>query len=103
GEDRLHRVVLGLEADAASFAEEPLDGRFFSRVVLAGQRDDDIAVLRVLLAADDDVVAVEDARVDHRLTAYAEDELLTTASERLGDADISLDRMLGEQRAAGGD
>src|SRR6266480_1863761 len=36
--DRLHRRVLRLQADPSVFAEEPLEGRFLGRLVLARQR-----------------------------------------------------------------
>ena len=39
------------------------------------ERDDDLAVGRGLLRAHDDVVALEDAGVDHRLAAHAQDVL----------------------------
>ena len=54
GVDRLELVVLGLQADAAVLAEEALDGRLVGGLVVAGERDDDVAVLRGLRAADDD-------------------------------------------------
>ena len=86
--DRLERLVLGLEPDAVGLAEEALAGRLVGRLVVAGERDDDVAVPRVLLPAHDDVVAVEDARVDHRVALDAQEELLAAARERLGDGDI---------------
>ena len=60
--DRLERLVLGLQPDAAVLAEEALHGRLVGGLVVARERDDDLAVARVLLAAHDDEVAVEDAR-----------------------------------------
>ena len=44
GVDRLERVVLGLQADAAVLAEEALDRRLVGGLVVAGERDDDLAV-----------------------------------------------------------
>src|ERR1700693_3070913 len=82
--DGLERVVLRLEPDAAVVAEETLDGGLVRRLVFARKRDDDVAVLRILLPADDHDVAVEDACVDHRLALHAKQELLTAAGERLG-------------------
>ena len=43
---------------------ERLDGRF----VVLRHRHDDIAVVRRLLLADDDVISVMDAGLDHALT-----------------------------------
>ena len=63
GVDRLERVVLGLQADAAAFAVEGLHRRLVGRFVVARQRDDDVAVAGVLPALDDEDVAVEDACV----------------------------------------
>src|SRR5437763_7295515 len=103
GVDGLERVVLGLQADAVRLPEEPLDRGLVGRLVAARERDDHVAVLGVLLAANDDVVAVEDAGVHHRVAAYPEDELVTTARERLRNAEVALDRLLGQHRAAGRD
>ena len=44
--DRLHRVVLRLQPDVVGLLEEALDGR-----LLADQRDHDVAVARLVLAA----------------------------------------------------
>src|SRR5207248_5335535 len=54
--DRLVRAVLGLEADPPLLAEEALDGRLVGRLVVAYERDDDVAVAGVLLPSDDHVV-----------------------------------------------
>ena len=61
--DRLERVVLGLEPHAAvCLSEETLQRRLVGRLVVTGERDDDVAVSRVLRPLDDGDVAVEDAR-----------------------------------------
>ena len=57
----------------------------------------------VLLAADDDVVAVEDAGVDHRLAADAEQEAVARRGEDARDGHLLLDVLLGEDRRAGRD
>src|SRR5581483_284104 len=103
GVDGLERGVLGLQPDGAVLPEEALDRRLLCELVVPNERGDDVAVLGVLLPADDHVVPVEDPCVDHRVAAYAQDELLAAVCERLGDADVALDRLLGEQRPAGGD
>jgi zona occludens toxin (predicted ATPase) len=67
------------------------------------ERDDDLAVGRRVLPAHDDEVAVEDAGVDHRVAAHAEDELaLVTAGDRRH-RHVVLDVLLREDRLARGD
>src|SRR3954451_2054396 len=84
--DRLVRGVLRLQADVVGLVEEALDRR-----LLPHERDDDLAVGGGLLAADDDVVTLEHARVAHRVAAYAEDELAVLAADRRGYLDVVLD------------
>ena len=55
--------------------EEPLDGR-----LLTHEGDDDFAVPGAVLGTDDDVVALEDPRIDHRLAANAQDVLPVLAA-----------------------
>ena len=99
----LERAVLGLEADAAvALAVERLHGRLVGRLVFADERDHDVADAGVVLAADDDDVAVEDAGLDHRVAGDAKQEV-GVAAERLGYGDPVLDVLLGEQRPARGD
>ena len=57
------------------------------------QRGDYVAVLGILLPPHDDKVPVENAGVDHRVAADAEDELVSASRQRLGDAEIALDRL----------
>ena len=71
-------------------------------LVVADERDDDLARARIVLLAHDDDVAVEDAGLDHRFALDAEEEV-GVAAERLGDRDLVLDRLLREQRAARSD
>ena len=72
-------------------------------LVVTGERDDDVAVLGVLRPLDDDDVAVEDSRVDHRVALDAKQELLPAARERLRHGEVALDVVLGEQRPTCGD
>src|SRR5581483_7377816 len=73
--DRLHALVLRLQPHMVGLLEEALDRR-----LLAHQRHHDVAVARRLLRPDHDKVALEDARVLHRLTADAEQVLAIRAT-----------------------
>ena len=55
------------------------------------------------LLADDDVVAVEDAGVDHRVAPHPEHEQLAVAGEVLGEGQQLLDVLLGQHVGPGGD
>src|SRR5262249_24891985 len=103
GVDGLERVVLGLEPDASVLAVEGLDGRLVRGLVVTRERDHDLAVAGRLLPRDDLEVAGEQPGMDHRVALDAQEELLAPARERLGDGDVLLDLLVGEQRAAGGD
>ncbi len=96
--DRLVLVVLGLQSHVVVLAEEALHGR-----LLAHERDDDLAVRRRVLPADDDVVAGQDPRVLHRVAAYAQDVLALLAARERRHLDVVLDVLLGEHGRAGGD
>src|SRR4051812_40105257 len=100
GIDRLERCVLRLEAHAAVLAIERLHRGLVGRLVVTGERDDDVAVAGVLRPAHHDEVAVEDACLDHRLALHPQHEV---ALERLRHGDGLLEVLLGEQRSAGGD
>src|SRR5262249_32222640 len=63
GVDRFERGVLGLQADAAVLAEEPLHRRLVGRLVVACESDDDLTVARVLGPAHDDDVVFQDSRL----------------------------------------
>ena len=103
GVKRLERAVLRLEADSTVLlAMERLDGGLVRGLVLSDERDDDIALARVILPADDDDVPVENAGLDHRLALDTKQEVGVSA-EHLGDGDPLLDVFLGEQRSACGD
>ena len=73
------------------------------RRLLPHERDDDVAVGRGLLLAHDDVVALEDPGVAHRVAADAQDELRLVAADRCRHLDVVLDVLLGEHRLARGD
>src|SRR5918995_1493792 len=82
GVDRLERRVLGLETDPVGLAVEGLDRRLVRRLVVAGERDHDLAVPRRVLAAHDDDVAIEDPGLDHRVAADAQEEVGVAAEGR---------------------
>src|SRR5947209_8415811 len=69
GVDWRHGGVLRLEPDAPVLAVEPLDGR-----LAVDHGDDDLAVVRVGARLDDDQIAVQDRRVDHRVAFDAQHE-----------------------------
>jgi NAD(P)-dependent dehydrogenase (short-subunit alcohol dehydrogenase family) len=96
-EDRLHRLVLGLQPDVVGFAVDPLDRR-----LLADQGDDDFAVTGVVARPHDDVVAFEDAGVLHAFAADLQDVVAVLAADHVGDLDVLLDVLLGEDRRPGG-
>src|SRR3954462_7761949 len=79
----LRRVggVRGLQPDPILFAEEALerDG------VLLDLRDNDVAIAGRLLRANDDVIAVRDVGLDHRVAADAKDVRVAAWREDLGD------------------
>ena len=95
----VERRVLGPQHDLVAAAEERLDRR-----LLAGDAGDDgLAVLGRGLAAHDDVVAVEDAGLDHRVAAHAQHEEVAVAGEVFGDGQRLLDVLGREHAGAGGD
>src|SRR4051794_31412724 len=98
-DELVHRLVGGLEHDLAPAPGERLHGR-----LLAGDTGDDgLAGLGRALLADDDVVAVEDARLDHRVAPDPEHEQLPPAGEVLGERQDLLDVPGREHTGAGGD
>jgi hypothetical protein len=79
-------------------AEEALDRR-----LIVHQRDDDLAVGRGVLRAHDDVVALEDSDVAHRLAAHAQHVLARLAPRQVRHLHVLLDVLLGQDRLAGRD
>src|SRR5262245_21783428 len=97
-ENRLHRRVGGLEPDLPVLAIELLQ----RDVGAVEERDDHFAVVGSAPVFDDDVVAVANLLVDHRVALDAEDVGVALADEILGDGDrfAADDRLDGN---AGGD
>jgi len=89
-DDRLHRVVLGLEPNMVPLAEEPLHG-----CLLAHERDHDLAVLRDVLRSNHDKVSVEDADVLHRLPLDSEQVFAVVAPGVRRRLDVFLNVLLG--------
>src|ERR1700689_2712184 len=94
--DRLHRLVLGLQADVVGFLEEALHGR-----LLPQQRHHDLAVARGVLGAHHDQVALHDADVLHRVPAHAQQVLAAVPARGLRDGDVLLDVLFRQHRLAG--
>src|SRR5688500_7575226 len=89
--------ILGHQVDPLAAAPTGLQ-----RGVVADQGDHRVAVARVLLLADDDEVAVEDAPVPHALTLHAQREQVA-AGEQVVEREVALDVLLGQQERARGD
>src|SRR3990172_9191011 len=98
GQDRLQGRVLGLQPDVIGLAVVALD-----RGLVLNARHDDVAVARGGLTADDDEVAVVDARPDHAVAADADDERVGVAHKLRGQREIVLDVLLGQQWRARSD
>ena len=77
-----------MEPHAPVLTEEALDGRLVGRLVVTGEGHDDLAVPCVPRPLHDHEVAVEDARVDHRVALDPQDEV---TAQRLGHGHVVLD------------
>src|SRR4051812_26925606 len=96
--DRLVRGVVREEPDVAVLALEALDrGLAFQH----GRHD--VAVLGDGLAADRDPVAVADRGLDHGVADDLQHEQFAVTDQLAGEREDVLDRLLGEDRATGGD
>src|SRR5579862_4864617 len=82
-QDRLHRRVGRLQADAAVLAIELLE----RHVGAADERNHHLAVVGGLAVFDDDEVAVADLLVDHRVALDAQDVGVFAADEVVGHRD----------------
>ena len=91
--------VLGPEHDLVAPPEEGLDRGLLAR----DPGDDGVARIGRRLLAHDDVVAVEDAGVDHGVAADPEHEELAVAGEVFRDGQRLLDVLGREHAGAGGD
>ena len=97
-DDRLHRGVRRLQADVPLLAIELLQ----RDVGAVEQRDDHLAVVGGPAILDDDVVAVADLLVDHRVALDAQHVGVALADEILGHGDrLAADDRF--DRRAGGD
>src|SRR5205807_290594 len=94
-----HGRVGRAEHDLVALAGEGLD-----RGLLAGDAgDDDVALLGGGLLTDDDVVAVEDAGLDHGVAPHAEHEHRALAGEVGREREDLLHVLGGEDAGTGGD
>ena len=81
-----------------------LAGERFDRGLLAGDAgDDDVALLGGGLLADDDVVTVEDAGLDHRVAPHPQHEHRAFTGEVGREGEDLLDVLGGEDAGTGGD
>ncbi len=76
-DSRLEFGVGCFESNRRALLAQPLERRFF----LFNQGDDDVAVLGVVAAADDDGVAVVNASFDHRVTFDFESKMLAVGQK----------------------
>src|ERR1700722_3749289 len=97
GIDRPERAVLGLQPDPSLFAVERLDRRLIGGLVVARQRDHDLAVPGVLGPLHDHEIAVEYPRVDHRFALNPQQKVALHGRRH---RDVLLDVLLREQRPA---
>ena len=84
---RFHRLVLRLQANVILLFIETLHGRF----IVVRHRHDNVAVVRRLLLADDDIIAVVNARVDHAVADDAEHEHRMVADKMARQRKVILD------------
>src|SRR5262245_48571550 len=96
--DRRVFLIGGHELDPVPVGPVVLDRGLFIE-----QRDDDLAGARGLLLLDDDVVALQDPRVDHAVAAHLEREQVLGLPEQLTQLQRPGPVLLGEDRLAGGD
>src|SRR5258706_1685891 len=96
--DRLHLAVGRLQADAVLLFEEALE----RGAAVLEERNDDVAIPRGVLRLHDDVIAVVDVVLDHRLAAHAQHEggaalgrELARGAHRLGLVLVGVDRLTG--------
>src|SRR5450432_983102 len=98
-DNRLHRGVGGLEPDAVTLRVVALH-----RGLVVDHGDHDVAAAGLELLLHEDVVAVEDAVLDHRLALHAQrEDLARLADEEAIDAHRVLDVLDGQQGHAGRD
>ena len=96
-DDVLIAAVLGVQADVVLPGAEALEGGF-----VLHQRHHDLIVVSRALPADENEVAVLDARADHGVAPGAEQEKLAPAEERLRQADVFLDVLFRKLRDTAG-
>ena len=92
-------MLAGIKRDRVAVAAIGLHRR-----LAAGDPDDgDVAVEHLRLLGGDDVVAVEDPEIDHRLATDPQHEQLAVAGEVLRERQDLLDVLLRQHVGAGGD
>src|SRR4051794_3642624 len=97
-EIRIHRV-LRLQIFPAA-----IDYVTLERCLAVNQRGDDVAVVRVFAVFEDDNVAVENVRIDHRIAADSQREgaaVLRCVDVVSVERHMAINRLLGQRRHAG--
>src|SRR5574339_441940 len=89
-DDRLERAVFGKQHDLAPALSQALHGDLVATRG-ADARDDDLAVARFGRAVHGEQIAVENARVAHALTAYAQKIIGARRTQRRVDAVTAFD------------
>ena len=79
------------------------DGELLDRGLPVDHRRDVLAVARLILRADDNVVSIKDARIDHGITADLEHEEIPVSGHGRRQAEDILDVLFGRDRCAGRD
>lgn len=80
GNDRLVLIIFRLQTDVIFLFVEALDGRIF----IANECDYDVAILRVILLGNDEVVAFMDACIDHAVASNDEHEAVVILADEFG-------------------
>ena len=71
-----------------------------NRGFVVNQGDNDLAVLSIGLAADDDIIIIQDTSVDHAVTPYTQHEQLAIADKLGRQGENGLRILLGQNRTA---
>ena len=79
------------------------DGQFLHRRLAVDHGCHELAIAGLVLRADDNVVPVEDARIDHRLAAHLKHEQIAVSGHGRGQTEDVLHVLLGRDGGTGSD